>query len=396
MATDSSVTVKTVLDTYQAAQSSVVSNLYKAASQYAHRESAMGIKASPQAMFLSRYDRYGVNVLPTNNVVSGMTFITRPRLCLASANLKQDRVMGALNTMNNMRYEYSIRAYLDSKFARSSKFATDIKNCPWVNSDSPFILPLMNGLRSITGFPDFFVDTLTTQGGFFDEDQTIASGSDFNARSYDFTLEFQDMQGGYILAMLLCWIRYMALVRRGVMVAYQDDIVAQRLNYTCSIYRFVLDPSRTEIWYWAKATGCFPKALPIGSMFDVSDNEHFVHAAQRFSVPFQVNTVEYMDPIILQEFNVLVSRWAGNPITNAENGLLVPSDTTPRNNFTGIPFVNLAGGINELKFYADPKELIDPSDAVLTSVADNMDSLKASILAADTAAGYSTSSVLPT
>lgn len=387
MATDD-LTIGTVIDTYKATQTSMVNSLYQASSAYSHRESAMGIKRSPQAMFLSRFDRFGVKILPTNNVLAGLTFITRPRLCLASANLKQDRVMSVLNTMDNSRYEFSIRAYLDSKFAQSSRYLTQVKNCPWVNSSSPFILPLMNGLRNVTGFPDFYVDTLTSQGGFYGEDQTIASGSDFNARSYDLSLEFQDIQGGYVLAMLLCWIRYMALVRRNVMVAYQDDILAQRLNYTCSIYRFILDPSRNTIVNWAKATGCFPKSLPIGSMFDINDREHFVHAAQSFTVPFQVNTMEYMDPIILQEFNVLMARWGGNPMTLASNGQLVPSLTTPRNNFTGVPFINLADGVNQLNFYADPKELEDPSDSTLQQVSDNMAALKAAVVAADQAAGF--------
>ena len=125
-------------------------------------------------------------------------------------------------------------------------------------------------------------------------------------------------------------------------------------------------------------------------MFDINDREHFVHAAQRFTVPFQVNTVEYMDPIILQEFNVLVSRWAGNPVTDAKNGVRVPSDTTPRNNFTGIPFIDLANGFNEIKWWAKPDELNDPSDTVLQLVTDNMDALKAAVVAGDTASNQTT------
>lgn len=357
-----------------------LNNLLSASTEASFRYSGLGSFLSTWQTVLAGVDRFGTNPLPPNHEVTGLIFITRPKLNLSSMSLKQDRVLSTLNTREPYSFPFSIRSYLDSRFARDPLNAGDMMVTPFVNTDLPFIIPLTNCHMSSGGWPDFFIDTETSQGGFFGEDQTIARGSDFNARSYDFSLTFRDVQGGYIMALFYYWVYYIAAQCRGLVVPYPEDVYAQRLNYTCSIYRFVLDPSRQFITKWSKATGCFPKSVPIGDAFNVPSRENYIHATQEFSIPFQVNHVSYMDPIVFQEFNTIVQRWAGPTMADSvptatatdtfdydanRKKTRVRAPITAYSNFRGIPWINARAGYNQLDFWALPEELEDPSVTVI-------------------------------
>jgi len=347
--------------------------LYEAVTESSFRGSGAGSFHSMWQAVLSRVDRYGYNPMPANHETAGLTFITRPKLNLTTTSLRQDRVLATLDTLDPISFPFSIRCYLDSKFSKRSNLSSQTTNSPFVNSDMPFIVPLTNCLQSITGFPDFNIDVETTEGGFFGEDLTFAKGSDMNMRSYDFNLTFRDIQGGYIMALFVYWTRYIALVTRGLVMAYPEDIMDRRLNYTCSIYRFVLDPSRRFITKWAKATGCFPKSVPIGNSFNIAERENYLHASSQFSIPFQVNTVEYMDPIIFRDFNSIVSKYAGGSGWTAGR---TAASAIAANNFAGVPYINVAAnGCNELQFLCEPEELVDPFKSVINSIQSQVQSI---------------------
>lgn len=367
---------------------SLTDQMYEAVTQSAFRSSGGGSFSSLWQTVLSRVDRYGYNPMPPNHEVAGLTFITKPKLNLMDSSLQQDRVMATLATLDPMSLPFSIRCYLDSRFSRGSitggsNYAAAAKQCPFFNSDLPFIVPLSNCLQSITGFPDFNIDEETTEGGFFGEDQAFAKGSDMNMKAVDLSLTFRDIQGGYIMALFIYWTRYIALVTRGLMLAYPEDIVNRRLNYTCSVYRFVLDPSRRYIVKWAKATGCFPKSVPIGNVFNITERENYLHASSQFSIPFKANVVEYMDPIIFRDFNFIVNQYAGGGSGDfsgraAWQTNLQIAPNTASTNFAGIPYINTTPtGMNELQFWCKPEELTDSFQAVLASISNQLGTLTA-------------------
>lgn len=354
--------------------------LLNASTEASFRYAGVGSYEATWQTVLSGIDRFGINPTPPNHETTGLIFITRPKLNLSTTSLKQDRLLSTLNTMDPISFPFSIRCYLDSKFARSANVVSLSSNSPFINSDVPFIVPLTNCHQSSGGWPDFFIDTETSQGGFFGEDQTIARGSDFNARSYDISLTFRDIQGGYIRALMYYWVYYIAAQCRGLVMAYPEDIYAQRLNYTCSIYRLVLDGSRRFITGWSKATGCFPKSVPLGDIFNVPMRENYIHAAQEITIPFQANHVSYNDPIVFQEFNTLITRYAGASMLDATSGsdldavrkqYRIKSPNDGFSNFKGIPWINTQGS-NELEWWAVPEELEDPTDTIMRQIMDQV------------------------
>lgn len=295
------------------------------------REAAGGGYINQFQTFLIGIDRYKKNYLPSTNEHHGLTFITRPRLNLSTASIRQNRIMAPLDTMNPKSLGFMIRCLLDTKFCNDH---IDISlGSPFINTLNPFNVPLINGLVGITGWPDFSVETYTTDGGFHSEDQTFVIGSDRLSKTYDLSLTFKDIQVSPIASMFQYWLEYMACVTKGSMLAYIDDIEAQRLNYTVSIYKFNLDPTRKYITRYSKATGCFPKSLPIGSMFNENEEDLYVGSAGKFSVPFVANDIKYNDYGILMDFNRLVKRYC--PEIDAYGNYTANSI----NNFYGIPYV---------------------------------------------------------
>ena len=335
-----------------------VSRLLRAATVQSSIYSGAGNKDAVYQTALSKIDRFGYNPVLMNMEKSGLTFITRPELNLTTSSIRQHSILATLDTLEPNSLQYTIRCLLDTTFARRADNKARSETAPFLNNELPFITPLTNCLQSISGWPDMVLDTETTEGGFFSEDQTFVKGSDFNNRSYDFSLTFRDIQGGFIMSLFLYWIYWMALAARGTVIPYPETISDRNLCYTCSIYRFVLDPSLKTITKWSKATGCFPKSVPIGNSFNINEKEHFLSSNIQFTIPFQVNHVEYMEPSIFSDFNFLMSDFAGANYWKASDR--VSADNIPEHNFKGIPWIDVESGVNELKFICRPEELHSP------------------------------------
>ena len=298
-----------------------------------YRYTGQGSLINQTELFFSRLDRYGTNTLPGNVEHAGLTFFTRPKLPLTRGNLQQCPSLIGLDSTDPRTFAFAIRMWLDTKMSKSAAWLKKALECPFFDSKSAINIPLSNACVAQSGWPDPFVQTFTTTGGFFQEDQTFAIGSDRLRKTYDLNFTFKETQGGPILGMLYAWYEVMSCLAEGTMVAYAEDIDAQRLCYTCSIYRFLLDPAKRHITHYAKATGCFPKAPPIGALFNQSRGELNVSAATEISIPFVANKIEYDDPRILLDFNMLVTRYCPEihryPILRPES----------YNNFKGYPFV---------------------------------------------------------
>lgn len=332
------------------AQSAALEELFSQATQQTFRAAGTGSYLQQYQTLLSQFDRFGINAMLPNHEVVGFTFITRPKLNFSTTSLRQDRILMMLDTPDPGTLQFAMRCYLDTYYSSRSDVLQVAAKCPFFNSQSPFLIPLSNNLLSVSGWPDPVIETETTDGGFFSEDMTMAKGSDRLNKTYDITLTFRDIQGGFIISMLWMWIHYIELVVRGDTTAYPEDIAARRINYTCSIYRFVMDPSRQFITKWSKATGCFPRSVPIGNIFNFGERENFIKSAEQYSVPFTVNKVEIMDPIIFRDFNTIVKRYypfAGNPTS-------VIAGMQAQDNFMGIPYIDTLGGFNKLNFLLDP------------------------------------------
>lgn len=332
-----------------------------------YKSAGAGGYGSVMQNFFANIDRNGTAIVPINTMNVGYTFITRPRLNLTQGNIRQHPVLSTLDTVDPKSVAFMIRMLLDSRLSRgleirvngrtrkdteTSPIAAAAKASPLLDTQNPFFTPLCNGLKGISGWPDVNLVEETFAEDFHSGDFTYIKGWDGNNRTQELSLEFRDIQGSIILATFYYWCIYMGLQSKGVVIAYPDDIWLQRLNYTVSIYRFIMDPSKSTILWWSKATGCFPKSVPVGALFNIDQGEVTISSATNFSIPFAANDIKYNDPHILGDFNALVRRYYPG-VTSAPD--IVSSSSihpvlNPYNNFSGIPYVDVDSGVLKLKW----------------------------------------------
>ena len=288
---------------------SEVDAFYSDILEKSYRDSGAGSYRSQFHKSLAKIDRFGVRAITQNHVYPGLVFITRPKLNLTSANLRMSRVMSMLDSIDPTSIQFMIRMLLDTKLANDVRMMELVGRSPLIDGESPFLTPLISSCESVTGFPSVNIETYTTEGGFFSEDMTTPIGSDRNYKTFDLQASYVDIQGGACNALFQIWAAYIDKVTRGEMVQYAEDTQERRMGWTCSIYRFLLDPSMKYITNWCKCTGCFPVIRSSGAIFDFNRFEGFVEAAKKFNVTFKCNHMgEENDPIILKEFNMLVKR----------------------------------------------------------------------------------------
>ena len=351
-----------------------------------------GDKDHQFALEMTRLNRFNKSMLPTNRELVGYTFITRPHCNLANENLANVRDFAPLLFCHPSSIQMAIRQSLDTEFAYRHGGEDKFK-CPLIDIQNPFFVMCCNSLRSCNGFPDPTLAIETTEGGFFSEQQSGVIGYDRMAKGQDLQLTFRDYIGAPVMSAIDFWVKYMGYVQDGTMHQYKEDIEHNLLGYSVSIYRFLLDYSGRRVTRWAKATGCWPKMSPMGTIFNVAEGETVVNAAKdNFSVPFQASVFEYNDPEILRDFNILVRRYCagiadGEPTGGkGDNKSLLPDLRTHiTNNRAGIPYVTFRYGAPELIWkvpvghsngngtavntpvvgYSDYKEPKDPDSAYL-------------------------------
>lgn len=316
-----------------------------------------------------KFERYGTRFVMDNYLRTGYTFITRPELNLTPINVRQHRYMSLLEDQNPNHIQFAIKAYLDTRFCRYN--LEKVALCPYIDYRSPFFNILMNNLQDFSGGPSYQLQTYTDEEGYFGEAQSIASGSDSFRKPFDLQLGFADPAGGPISAIFAFWLKYIEFVNIGLMLMYPDQMDERVLNYTVSIYRFLMDPSFRYIRRWAKYTGCFPINHPGATVFDFSSKGGYVDALRKFSIGFRCGSgqVDIDDPVVLVEFNTLVERYfapikilrglnveqnafdEGMPVVNRKLVSLDQIDDTlarygmarnpliPELNFTGVPYI---------------------------------------------------------
>lgn len=253
---------------------------------------------------------YGLNIIgrnapiPVNTENHGFTFFTRPTMNMSYDNLIVDRIMTNLLLESPNSIQRMIRTYLDP-----SLLASENLECPGVDQYNPFIPLLSNNLISLSGWPDFTLNTHTSQPGLYREEYSYVDDIPYNYGAYDLQATFRNLQGDPISFMLLLWGWYEGLVYEGRIWPYPEYILRNTIDYQTRIWRLITDPTRTYITRIGASGASFPLTAPIGNIFNFEGDgaeTPFTSANDQISVNFRCMGFTYYDPILIYEFNWLV------------------------------------------------------------------------------------------
>lgn len=249
--------------------------------------------------------------VPYNAENHGITFFTRPRLNLSYDNVAMDRVLTPFLVDNPDSYQRALRLMLDPEAGRGRVLGVGPNRIHQLESNlfdyrQAFIPLLTNNLLSISGFPDPTMDMYVSNPGVTREVWTMADGPVEIRNNFDVTANFRNIIGDPITLLFWAWYRYMGNVRSGRMVPWPEEIIENRLDYQTAIWRITLDPARKYIQKIGR-TIATPTAVPFGAALDYSTDSPFNPAnASQISIPFSCVGIEYNDPILFTEFNLLV------------------------------------------------------------------------------------------
>lgn len=237
---------------------------------------------------------------PRNKDASGYTFFTRPDLNLTNDNISVSRVMSPLLSENSLSMARALRCMLSPRTQRT--YPSDI-----FPSNQAFIPILTNSLISMSGWPDIAVDTYTSKEGAYKESYSMVDGTSNLFSTFDITANFRNIQGDPITLLFTTWVHYASMVYDGTMVPYPDMIIKNEIDYNTRIYRLIMDETNTFVQKIAACGASFPMASPLGAAFNYSDDAEFNTDNDQISIPFRCIGVNYLDPILVKEFNATVT-----------------------------------------------------------------------------------------
>jgi len=174
---------------------------------------------------------------------------------------------------------------------------------------TPFIPLLGNTCVSVDGAKDANMNTYTYEEDKYSSNMTVPTGFDEMWSSGSLSTSFEDLAYSPVALMMMCWLFYIHYVSRGYICTTKDHIQARVLDYTCSIYVFVLGDDGRRIERWAKYTGCYPTNFPFSQQI-LHNIAYEPDMLQKFSINWNFNRYEPMNPEVFTDFNFLSeSEW---------------------------------------------------------------------------------------
>lgn len=173
----------------------------------------------------------------------------------------------------------------------------------YVLDDTNFITLLSNTCTETGSAKDLVLDVDETEGDYSGNKLVYGAGLDESTGPGEITLTFEDLYGSPVMNMMIMWVYYIHYVTKGICVPYYEYIVNRIIDYTCSIYVFMLDTDQQTILRWVKYCGAFPKTIPFGQILHTKEPN--LQALSQIQIPFQYNFCCPNDPAVLAEFNML-------------------------------------------------------------------------------------------
>jgi len=172
------------------------------------------------------------------------------------------------------------------------------------NFTSPFIPLLGNTCTQVTGAKDMTLDSHTYEEDEFGKTLQVATGMDSFWGPGSLTTNFNDIGYGPVSLLFMAWIMYIHYVSRGYIMTTRDHVLERILDYTCSVYVFMVGEDGRRIERWCKFTGCYPTTFNLGSQIEhnTSIDQDIL---QKVTINWAFNDFEAMDPQTFTDFNFL-------------------------------------------------------------------------------------------
>lgn len=188
-------------------------------------------------------------------------------------------------------------------------------------STSAFIKLATNRFKGIT-LKDFNMRTVDEHENYYGWKQILPASTvdNFTAES-SLTVNFSESKNLDMTKLFYAWMNYIEVVRYGLHEPRKVTRDSRILDFTSSIYFFLLDFDMRTILYFCKYTGVYPTNVPLGSliMSDITSR-----GPVETSMTFAYQYKEEMNPQIIYDFNA-VAGYPASIYTDTAKGDTSPS-----------------------------------------------------------------------
>lgn len=248
----------------------------------------------------------------------GYTFFTRPHLNLHTHNCLRTRHMIQLLNKDASSIQAWIRNTLCPSIALTQEEGLQ---SPLVQHDLGFIPLLTNALKTLSGWPDYALETYTSTEGQAKEVHSMVDSKLDYLREFDLDATFHNMGEEPIARLFYTWLRYEAMVYEGRLNPLPRFIANNELDYNTRIYRIITDRNDLYVSKIAACGASFPISLPTGE-FANYDSTQVLAPKKDITIRFKCNGAMYYDDILKQEFNEVVMIFNPNIRTAYRQGNL--------------------------------------------------------------------------
>jgi hypothetical protein len=170
------------------------------------------------------------------------------------------------------------------------------------NYTSPFIPILQNTCTNLTGAKDFNLESFSYDSDEFGSNIQVPTGMDEVWGSGTLSTTHEDIEYGPVSLIYMLWILYIHYVSRGYITTTREHILERILDYTCSIYVFVIGGNGRSIERFGKFTGCYPTSFPLSQQLE-HNSQIDKEMLRKIQINWGYNRYEPMNPEIFTDFN---------------------------------------------------------------------------------------------
>nr|DAS66581.1 MAG TPA: hypothetical protein [Bacteriophage sp.] len=252
-------------------------------------------------------------MLKPNTNLPGYVFTVRPDLNFSTANLRIERKMSPLLTDKANSIMRAIRCILAPQCMMPMHQAgfpnragrMPYLECPLVDKNYPFIAISDNNVKSLTGWPSGQLGIRSTPAGILKEVHLMADGPSTYKGEFSLNMSLNSMKGNPLMYLYYYWILYIGMVytQSYGLMPWPEYLSNGRMDYTTRIYRLIMDETKTYVTEAAMTGYAIPRSIDIGPYFDYQADNYRPYIERTTEVEFACSGVEYLDEIIIKQFN---------------------------------------------------------------------------------------------
>ena len=244
---------------------------------------------------------------------NAFVFVTRPQLFLNNDEniAKQNKDTHSYLALENMTKEPKFTQFMLKEISNDLDKSIFDSLSIFSNFSSSFLPMFTNQCKNFDTMNTMLdsIDAFETKQGF---KEMLPSFKTVSESANQLSISVTEDSNLSFTKLMTLWVNYISNVTDGTFNANPEMIANGILDYTSSIYYFVLGPDGQSIKYWARYTGCWPTTIPYGNLrYSKGVNE-----TVELELPFVYTVKEDMDPMILEDFNILSLGLANNEISS--------------------------------------------------------------------------------